>query len=198
MRDGREEGPPVRFGMKIENALSLSLPPDEAWRLLLDIPFVAPCLPGTELTRIVDERTFEGAVRLKLGPVALAFRGQAVIEEVDPDTRIVRVSAKGREDRGRGSAYANVTFRLAPEGAGTRVDVTTELHLAGSIIQYARGASVVERTAQALVNQFATRLETRIESGETPDGEAIKVGSLLWHGVTSSAASGKKGRAEET
>lgn len=198
MRDGREEGPTVRFGMKIENALSLSLPPDEAWRLLLDIPFVAPCLPGTELTRIVDERTFEGAVRLKLGPVALAFRGQAVIEEVDPDTRTVRVSAKGREDRGRGSAYANVTFRLAPEGAGTRVDVTTELHLAGSIIQYARGASVVERTAQALVNQFATRLETRIESGETPDAEAIKVGSLLWHGVTSSAASGKKGRAEET
>lgn len=198
MRDAREERADGPSGMKIENTLSLSLPPDEAWRLLLDIPFVAPCLPGTELTQVVDERTFEGTVRLKLGPVALAFRGQAVIEEVDPDTRTVRVSAKGREDRGRGSAHADVVFRLVPDGPGTRVDVTTDLHLAGSIIQYARGASVVDRTAQSLVNQFAARLETRIESGETPDAEAIKVGSLLWHGIKSSVAAGKKGRTEET
>lgn len=184
--------------MRINNTLNLSLPPDDAWRLLLDIPFVAPCLPGTELTHIIDESTFEGTVRLKLGPVALAFRGEAVINEIDEEVHTVRVSARGREDRGRGSAHADVTFRLSPAGRGARIDVATDLHLAGSIIQYARGASVVARTAQSLVDQFAQRLEARIESGETPDAEAIKVGSLLMHGIRSSVSGGKKGQVEDT
>jgi carbon monoxide dehydrogenase subunit G len=168
----------------IENTLDLSLPPEDAWRILLNIPYVAPCLPGTKLTDQVDERTFEGLVQLKLGPVSLSFRGTAVIEEVDPDAMKVRVSAKGREDRGRGSAHADVTFQLHPQGGGTRVSVETDLNLAGSIIQYARGAGVVTKTAQQLVDQFADRLSTRIESGEEPDEEAIKVGSLLWKGLT--------------
>ncbi|MBO6947444.1 MAG: SRPBCC family protein [Rhodospirillales bacterium] len=182
--------------MKIENTLTLSLPPEDAWKLLLDIPYVAPCLPGTELTEIIDERTFEGTVKLKLGPVSLSFQGTAKIEDVDPETRTVRVSAKGREDRGRGTANADVAFTLSPDDTGTRVDVVTDLQLAGSIIQYARGASVIERTAQSLVDQFTTRLTAKIESGEEPDAEAIKVGSLLWHGIKSSIGGKSKDNGE--
>lgn len=183
--------------MKIENSLDLSLAPEEAWKILLDIPFIAPCLPGTELTKITDERTFEGTVKLKLGPVSLAFQGEAKIEDVDLDSYTVRISANGREDRGRGAAHADVSFCLVPVGTGTRINVTTDMKLAGSIIQYARGASVIERTAQSLVDQFAKRLEARIESGETPDAEAIKVGSLLWHGIKSSIGRGGKSKAED-
>ena len=172
--------------MIIENGLDLNLPPDRAWPLLLDIPFVAPCLPGTELIRAVDDRTFEGRVALKVGPIALSFQGQAVIEAIDPDTRTVTVSAKGREDKGRGSAQARVTFRVDAAGEGTRVAVVTDLMLAGSIIQYARGAGVVKATAQQLVDQFAARLHARLDGGEAPDAEAIKVGSLLWRGIKSS------------
>lgn len=172
--------------MIIENGLDLNLPPDRAWPLLLDIPFVAPCLPGTELTQMVDDRTFEGRVALKVGPIALSFQGQAVIESIDPETRTVTVIAKGREDRGRGSAQARVTFRVDGAGEGTRVAVVTDLMLAGAIIQYARGAGVVKATAQQLVDQFAARLHARLESGEAPDAAAIKVGSLLWKGLKAS------------
>lgn len=169
--------------MIIENTLELSIPVERAWLLLLDIPFVAPCLPGTQLTRAIDETTFEGTVALKVGPVSLSFRGSAVIEEVDPGTRSVRVAARGREDRGRGSAHATVRFQLQEIAAGTRVCVATNLNLAGSIIQYARGAGIIKRTAQQLVEQFATRLHACLESGEVPDDEAIKMGSLLWKGL---------------
>lgn len=183
--------------MIIDNTLNLSLAPDDAWRTLLNIPYVAPCLPGTKLTNVIDERTFDGTVELKLGPVNLSFRGTAMIEEVDPDAMKVRVSAKGREDRGRGSAHATVTFQLHPAEDGTRVVVHTDLNLAGSIIQYARGAGVVTKTAQHLVDQFAERLTRRIESGEEPDAEAIKVGSLLWQGLTARFRSGKAETAED-
>ncbi len=178
--------------MIINNTLDLSLAPDDAWRTLLNIPYVAPCLPGTQLTEVVDERTFEGMVQLKLGPVSLSFRGTAVIEDVDPEAMKVRVSAKGREDRGRGSAHASVTFQLHPTAKGTRVDLVTDLNLAGSIIQYARGAGMITKTAQQLVDQFAQRLTQRIESGEEPDPEAIKVGSLLWRGLTARLTGGKQ------
>ena len=175
--------------MIIENTLDLGLAPDDAWRTLLNIPYVAPCLPGTKLTAVVDERTYEGMVELKLGPVSLSFRGTAVIEDVDPEAMKVRVSAKGREDRGRGSAHATVTFQLHPTANGTRVELVTDL--AGSIIQYARGAGMVTKTAQQLVDQFAARLSKRIDSGEEPDPEAIKVGSLLWQGLTARFKAGK-------
>jgi len=177
-----DQGVSVRT-MIIENELEIAVPVERAWLLLLDIPFVAPCLPGTSLTTVVDERTYEGQVALKLGPVSLAFSGQAVIEEIDPVSRTVRVAAKGREERGRGSAHATVSFTLAQAGEGTRVAVATDLMLAGSIIQYARGAGVITRTAQQLVDQFAERLHQRIESGEVPAGADIKVGSLLWQGI---------------
>ena len=184
--------------MKIENTLNLSIPPEKAWLLLLDIPFVAPCLPGTELTKIIDERTYEGKVQLKLGPISLAFKGEAVIEEINLQTMTVRISAKGREDRGRGSAHADVVFQLHEENGTTRVDVTTDLALVGSIIQYARGASVVTRTAQSLVDQFAARLSKRIETGEIPDPEAIKVGSLLWQGLKARIKGNKQEQVVET
>ena len=169
--------------MRIENQFELALPADEAWPLLLDIPFVAPCLPGTTLTAVVDETTYEGTVALRLGPVSLSFAGAAEITAVDAEKRSVDVAARGRETRGRGTAHAAVTFRLETAGSGTRVRIATDLDLAGSIVQYARGTSVVQRTAQALVDQFAQRLQKRIDSGEEPEHAAIKVGSLLWQGL---------------
>ncbi|MEK9673282.1 MAG: SRPBCC family protein [Rhodospirillaceae bacterium] len=176
--------------MKIENTLTVPLPPADALPVLLDIPFVAPCLPGTDLTREVDARTFEGKVSLKVGPIALSFNGTATVEEIDPETLTVLVSARGREDRGRGSAVASVVFTLSPEGSGTKVSVVTDVTLAGAIIQYARGAGIVTRTAQELVDQFAKRLAARIEGGEAPDPEAIRVGSLLWKSIKAKVTGG--------
>jgi carbon monoxide dehydrogenase subunit G len=169
----------------IKNELELPIAVEDAWTILLDIPLVAPCLPGTRITKVLDEQTYEGSVQLKLGPISLSFRGTAIIEEVLPEVRSVRVVAKGREERGRGSAHARVTFQLNEIASGTRVDVSTDLNLVGNIVQYARGASVVTRTAQQLVDQFSARLQSRIESGNIPEETTVKVGSLLWKGLTS-------------
>lgn len=169
--------------MLIENEFELSVPVADAWPLLLDIPFVAPCLPGTSLSRVVDDTTYEGKVALRLGPVQLTFAGTAEIVGVDAAASAVAVRASGREERGRGTAHADVVFRLAPSGKGTKVLIATDLTLAGSIVQYARGTQIVSRTAQALVDQFAARLQARLDGGGEPDHAAIRVGSLLWQGL---------------
>src|SRR5262245_49333805 len=150
--------------MKIENAFRVDLPVAEAWTTLLDIPAVAPCMPGAELLGAEDERTFRGRVKVKLGPVAVAFDGRARLEEVDEAARTVRVKAGGNEAKGRGSAQADVMFRLQPDGAGTRVDIVTDLALAGAVAQYGRAQGVIADTAQVIIDTFADNLRREIAS----------------------------------
>jgi len=152
--------------MKIENSFRVALPVAEAWTTLLDIPAVAPCMPGAELTAVEDERTYRGQVKVKLGPVAVAFQGRARLEEVDAAARTVRVKASGTETKGRGSAQADVTFRLQPDGTGTRVDIASDIALAGAVAQYGRAQGVIADVAQVIIDTFAENLRRQIAARE--------------------------------
>jgi carbon monoxide dehydrogenase subunit G len=150
--------------MKIENSFRVGLPIASAWATLLDIPSIVPCMPGAELLAIEDEHTYRGQVRVKLGPVAVAFQGRARLVEIDEVQHIVRMTASGTEGKGRGSAQAEVAFRLSPDGNGTRVNVISDLSLAGAVAQYGRAQSVIADVSQVLVDTFAQNLGRRIES----------------------------------
>ncbi|MFG1266086.1 SRPBCC domain-containing protein [Xanthobacter aminoxidans] len=153
--------------MKIENVFRVDLPPSQAWRVLLDVPALVPCMPGAELLAVEGERTFKGQMKLKLGPVAVAFQGRAEIVDVDEAAGTVRARASGTETKGRGNASADVAFRLSPDGNGSRVDVTTDVNLAGAVAQYGRAQGVIAGVAQVLVDQFAANLAARI-AAQTP------------------------------
>ena len=155
--------------MEINNAFNVSLPPAEAWAVLMDIEHIAPCMPGAEVTETVDEKTYKGRVSVRLGPVALTFDGVAQFEAIDEASRQVRVSARGADPKGRGGAEAKVNFSLAADGDGTRVDIHTDLQLSGSIAQYGRGAGMIADLASQLVGQFANNLDAQLmaKSGDT-------------------------------
>jgi uncharacterized protein len=153
--------------MEIKNNFEVPLPPDEAWTLLMDIPRIVPCMPGAELVEMVDDRTFKGTVAVKLGPVALVFKGTAQFEERDDQAHAARAIARGADTKGRGGANAIVKFDLAPSGTGSRVDVVTDIALSGSVAQYGRGTSIIQSVASQLVNQFAASLRTMLAQGNT-------------------------------
>ncbi len=152
--------------MDLHNTFEVPLPPDQAWRVLLDIARIAPCMPGAELTEVVDATTYKGKVSVKLGPVALAFAGAARFEETDASSHRAKVSAQGTDAKGRGGASANVTFRLEPAGAGCKVLVDTTLNLSGSIAQYGRGTGMIQSVATQLIGQFAKNLEAELNRGQ--------------------------------
>lgn len=147
------------------------LPPDQAWSVLLDIPRIAPCMPGAELMEVVDDATYKGKVSVRLGPVALAFAGTARFEETDASARRARVAAQGTDTKGRGGASANVTFRLEPVGSQTRVLVDTNLNLSGSVAQYGRGTGMIQGVATQLIGQFARNLEAELR--RVPAADAL-------------------------
>jgi len=150
--------------VQIDNQFEVPLPPDEAWKVLLDIERIAPCMPGAELTEIVDDQTYKGKVAVRLGPVALSFAGQVMFEDIDDANHKARAKAQGKDSKGRGGANALVAFHLQPVGQGSKVFVATDLNLSGSIAQYGRASGMIEGVATALIGQFAENLKAQLEA----------------------------------
>lgn len=153
------------MGIRIENTFVVPAPSEDAWRVLVDVPRVVPCMPGAQLTEVLDERRFRATARLKVGPVDLQFGGEGELYDVDAAARTAKLRAKGRDAKGRGAFQAEMTFRLTPQGAETLARVDTDLTLSGSVAQYGRGAGIVKEMTGQLTAQFARNLSALITAG---------------------------------
>jgi carbon monoxide dehydrogenase subunit G len=159
--------------MRLEHSFSVPVPVDEAWKVLLDLPRVAPCMPGAALEEFdAAASTFTGTVRVKLGPVSLTYRGKGRFVETDEAAHRAVIEASGREARGSGTASATVTAGLVEAGGGTRVQVATELHITGRAAQFGRG--MISDVSAKLIGQFADCLA---ETLGTPAAETETVGA---------------------
>jgi len=148
--------------MEFDNAFEVPLPPAEAWKVLLDIKTVAPCMPGAELSEVVSADTYKGKINVRLGPVALTFAGLVKFDEIDEAHHTARISAQGTDAKGRGGANATSVFRLEPAGNGSKVLVHTNLNLSGAVAQYGRGVGIIQATSAQLMNQFAKALREKL------------------------------------
>lgn len=170
--------------MQLENSLEVALPRAQVWEFMLDVERVAPCMPGAELTEVVDEKTWKGKVAVKLGPVSLSYAGSVVMQERDDDAMRVVLKADGTETKGKGVASALVTSTLeAADAGGTRVRILTDLTLSGAVAQYGRG--MIGDVSQRLTDQFAECLAATLTAAESeaPPPQAKPVGGIrlgLW------------------
>ena len=166
--------------MLIKNEFQVAAPVDKVWQYFGDIPQVAACLPGTELTDDLGGGTYAGRVAVRMGPVRLQFAGKADITERDEAAKRIVVNAAGAEERGRGQATMVVTATLAPAGQGTKVSVAQDLQLSGAAAQYGRG--MVSDVSAVLMRDFSVNLADRIDRAER--GEAIGPAAAPASGVT--------------
>jgi len=158
--------------MEFDNSFDVPLSPAQAWAVLMDIRRIAPCMPGAQLTEIIDAQNFRGKIAVRLGPVALAFAGRVQFEDIDEANHSARVKAQGSDDKGRGSANATATFRIEPADIGSRVFIHTDLMLSGAVAQYGRGVGMIQATAAQIIGQFAANLRAQLErqpAAATPD-----------------------------
>jgi len=156
--------------MLLTNAFEVDQPVDKVWSFFNDIPQVAACLPGAELTEDRGDDSYAGRVAVRMGPVKLQFNGTAKIVERDEAARRVVVDAAGADEKGRGQASVLVTATLGSTARGTKVDLQQDLQLSGAAAQYGRG--MISDVTAVLMGQFATNMQNRIEAqerGEDPD-----------------------------
>ncbi|MDX2706973.1 SRPBCC family protein, partial [Streptomyces sp. PA03-6a] len=163
--------------MDFTNEFRVSLPPDQAWALLTDVERIAPCMPGAQLTGR-DGDTYNGLVKVKVGPVTVQYKGTAAFEEQDAASRTAVLRARGRDARGQGNADARITARLVPEGEATMVTVETRLTVTGKIAQFGKG--MIEEVSRKLLGQFVEALERQLAEERAPEPAAVGgLGSTL-------------------
>jgi uncharacterized protein len=148
--------------VKIEDSFRVDVPVEEAWKVLLDLERIAPCLPGAQLTEVEGDE-YRGTVKIKVGPITAQYKGVAKIEEADEANRKVVLQAEGRDTRGQGNASATVVATLVPDGDGTTVNIDTDLNITGKVAQFGRG--VMADVSSKLLGQFADNLKQDVLTG---------------------------------
>ena len=161
------------MSMELDNSFTVPATPDRAWDVLLDVEKIAPCMPGATVEEF-DGEVVTGRIKVKVGPVALTYRGTAKFLERDPEARVIVLEASGKETRGAGTASATVRTSLEPAatGEGTQVVMHTTMNVTGRPAQFGRG--VIAEVGGKLVEKFAGNLAELISAdSNAPSADAI-------------------------
>jgi carbon monoxide dehydrogenase subunit G len=153
--------------MLIQNEFTVAAPIDFLWSYLLDVEKIAPCMPGAELTEIVDDHNWKGKLNAKFGPVTMSFAGTVTIESRDDAAHRVVLSAKGMEQKGKGAANAKVASWLepGPSDGVTTVKMEADITLTGAAAQLSRG--LLPEISKKLTQTFADCLQESMAAEQT-------------------------------
>jgi len=150
------------MAIRIEERFGVNAPPDAVWSFLVDPRKVVTCLPGAQLLEVIDERTFEGCVKVKVGAVVVTYKGRIRIEELDERARRVEMQGAGRESAGAGSARMRMSSTVSPAPGGAEVVVHAEVDVAGRIVQLGRG--LVEQVSHQIFGEFSACVRATLEA----------------------------------
>ncbi len=150
--------------MQLENSFSVAAPPERVFAYLLDVNKIVGCVPGAELSEVVDPSTFKGKVKIKVGPITVAYNGTARIVDRDDSTHSATLEAEGRETTGPGSARAKALMSVMADGSASTVKIVTDYNVAGRVAQFGRG--VMEDVSRRLVGEMAACIKANVEAEE--------------------------------
>jgi len=159
--------------MEFENTFVVGAPVDEVWELLMDVERVAPCMPGAQVLEQTGDDAYKVAVKVKLGPMTMNYKGDVEILDRDAAAHHATMRAKAKEARGQGTASANIRMALREEDHGTQASILTEMQMSGKAA--AMGQGVIQDVAAALTDTFARNLAALVEGTAQPTVEAEAV-----------------------
>jgi carbon monoxide dehydrogenase subunit G len=176
--------------MKIEKNFELQHPREFVWSRMNDLYFVAQCLPGASIVEELGEHRYKGRMSVKVGPMAASFDGEVVIES-QPREWTATVSGKGADARSSSRATGAMTYRLSTgrTSGATRVDVVSDINLAGPLAQFGKGA-VMQEVANRITAEFVGNFESALSAApgavnagpqeSTASSQPLDAGNLLW------------------
>src|SRR5262245_39776355 len=156
------------MAFKIEEHFEVQAPVERVWEYLIDPARVVQCLPGAKLLEQQDERTFLGAINVKVGPLSMSYKGQAKFTELNEQTHQVRMVGEAREVGGSGSTKVSMLSTVAPLPAGgAAVLVNADVDLVGKIVQFGRG--MIEEVSRQMFRQFSNCVKKQLENPAEPE-----------------------------
>ena len=155
------------MAFKIEERFEVKAPVERVWNYLIDPKRVVQCLPGAELLEQQDERTFLGAIKVKVGPLSMSYKGHAKFTDINEETHQVRMVGDAREVGGSGSTKVSMLSTVSPlDGGGCEVLVNADIDLVGKIVQFGRW--MIEEVSRQMFRQFSTCVRQQLEVADEP------------------------------
>ena len=157
------------MALKIEKTFQVKEPVDKVWSFLSDPRKVASCVPGAQITEQVDEKTYKGAISVKVGPSVTDYKGDVQIVRLDAQSHEIEILGKGQDVRGRGSASMKMTGKLRSlDDGGTEVTSISELNVVGILAQM--GSRVISEVSNIMFGEFTKNFQARLaQLADTPE-----------------------------
>lgn len=155
------------MGFEIVKTFVVRSSPEQVWSFLTDPEKVARCLPGAAITGKIDDRTWQGTMTVKVGPVSSSYKGKVAFEKLDTTSRTAEIVAQGQDVRGRGGADLRLTSTLMEKAPGeTEITTTSRVNITGILAQMGRG--MVQDVGDQMFQVFSQRLRAELESAAPP------------------------------
>lgn len=151
--------------MQLSNTFTIDRPLAEVYQAFLEVEGIATCMPGSTLLGQPEPGTYEGEVKVKVGPLSVTYTGQFVVLDADESAHRLTMRAKGREKRGAGNADAHIVATLSESAGGTEVQIDTDLDIRGKVAQFGRG--VIGEVTDGIMQTFAYNVEEMLRGGGT-------------------------------
>ena len=181
--------------MRFENRFDVDAPIERVWETVLDVERVAPTVPGAQVLERTGDDAYKVAIKVKVGPISMTYRGEVEITERDEAAHRAVMKARARESRGQGTADADVTMELSGSDGRTSATVTTEVQLSGKVATMGQG--VLQDVSGRLVQTFAQNLAALLESGAEPEAAAAAAEPAAAASATAAAKPGPAAAATE-
>ena len=153
------------MAFKIEERFEVQAPVERVWEYLIDPKRVVECLPGAELLEQKEDGSFLGAIKVKVGPLAMSYKGQGKFTEINAETHQVRMVGDAREVSGSGSTKVSMLSTVAPlASGGCEISVSADVDLVGKIVQFGRG--MIEEVSRQMFKQFSECVKKKLEVAE--------------------------------
>ncbi len=161
---------------------------DHVWNNIRNPERLVTCLPGASLTETIDEKNFKGKVVMKFGPVKAKYNGVITFEELNSETKTMKMVGKGLDSKGKGSADMVMNCALTEKDGGTSVDYTIDISITGLLASF--GARLITDVTHSVFDEFTANFLGKLK-GEEIDN-SLSAGKMMGTVVKSMFGSGNR------
>lgn len=149
--------------MKFEQTCTITASRAKVWDFLMNMQNVATCLPGVQKFEPIDEDNFEGALKVKVGPVSLTFQGTIHVEARDQENWHSTLRAEAKDRKVGGGVKASLNMGLVEKNTTeTEMHVELDTHILGKIGEF--GQPVIRKKTEAMLQDFAKSVNQQLGS----------------------------------
>jgi len=146
--------------VKLEKTFPIDAPAGVGWKFLQDIPAVAACMPGAEITDTLDDSHYKGKIKAKIGPASMAFNGNLAVEGLDEGKRELRMIGKGQDTKGTSTAEMDLTALIAEAQGGCELRGNATVTVNGKVASL--GGRMITQVADQILNQFGKNFSNNV------------------------------------